>query len=383
MSSALRAALLLKSRAFAVRPMLNLTTKCLSANQVTSTPNQSITNHKQQPKAIHHGSILAAGSLSWVDSEMTSPVVTGAILPLAQQNFLQILFFPYTYAVMYYMDFLLTYMPWWMAIVGTTATARILFFPAVLKQNIVGIKQYNILPETQKIQQKLNEAMCSGDAYSQTMCKTKLAILYKEHNLTMKDRLVPLLIQAPMYASIFLLLRGLTSIPVEGLATGGAFWFTNLTLPDPFYILPTITCTSMFLLFEFGMEGSVKPSQGMGPMGRYFIRGLPVLLFAFIHSFPAATLLFWSTSNLFTLFYALLLKNTWIKRQFNIPARLVHDPASLPLANQTFKGQVRSAIDQGKAHRTTLDVRRLDDIAFRKAGVGPLRKTHKEQPNKT
>jgi YidC/Oxa1 family membrane protein insertase len=164
------------------------------------------------------------------------------------------------------------------------------------------------------------------------------------------------------------------------MATGGALWFTDLTVPDPLFILPVITCTSMFLLFEFGMEGSVDPRQGMAPIGRYLMRSLPFVMFLFVHNFPAATLLFWSTSNLFTLSYAMLLKNSWIKKKLNIPARLKHDPASLPLSNVSFKDQFKDAMEKGKVKRTSMDVRRLDDIAFRKAGVGPLRKTYKEPP---
>uniref|UniRef100_A0A6G1SCR7 Mitochondrial inner membrane protein OXA1L n=1 Tax=Aceria tosichella TaxID=561515 RepID=A0A6G1SCR7_9ACAR len=306
--------------------------------------------------------------------------LTGAVLPFSSLNFLQVMLFPYTYAVMYYMDFLLNYLPWWQAIILTTATARLVFFPLVVRQNVIGIKTFNLLPETQKIQIKVNEALAAGDAYNQALARTKLQILYKEHGLSMKDRLMPILIQAPMYMSIFFLLRTLTSVPAEGLTTGGTLWFTNLTVPDPLFILPAITCSSMFLLLEFGMEGSMDPKQGMAPIGRYLMRSLPFVMFLFIHNFPAATLLFWSTSNIFTLSYAMLMKNSWVKQKLNIPARLKHDPASLPLSNISMRDQFKDTMEKAKVKRTSMDVRRLDDIAFRKAGVGPLRKTYKEPP---
>lgn len=333
---------------------------------------------------------LPLSHLKWEDTDAAAlqPIkkvldpVTGAVLPLSQLAFLQWVIFPYTLAVMYYMDFLLNYMPWWLAIIGTTATARLLFFPIFVKQNKIGVKTHNLLPQTQKIQLKLNQAMYSNDVYNTQLQRTKLKLLYKEHSLSPWDRLWPIAIQAPMYMSLFLLLRNLTNIPVEGLATGGAFWFIDLTVPDPYYALPMITCSSLFLLFEYGFEGSMNPSQGMGPVGRYVLRGMPVVMFLFIHNFPAATLLFWSTSNIFTLAYTMLLKNKWINRQLGIPQRLKHDPSILPLANMTFSGQIKEAMKKVESNKTTMDVRRLDDIAFRKAGVGPLRKTYKE-PLKT
>jgi len=319
--------------------------------------------------------------LKWeiIGQEVSTPVITGAILPFSQLNFFQQLVAPYTYALMYCLDFMTGYLPWWAAIIGTTATARLLFFPLVVKQNIIGIKSYNVMPETQRIQQQLNEAMLSGDSYAKALAQTRLNDLYKKHGITLKDRLKPILIQAPLYMSFFFLLRKLTGIPVEGLKTGGALWFTDLTLADPYYILPLITSSSMFILLEYGLEGGSNP-QVMTPVARYILRAVPVGVFLVTCNFPAATLLFWSTSNIFTLTYAMIMKTKTFKEKFNIPKRAQIDPSSLPVNSMTFKGQVKSAVDKAQARKTTQDVRRLDDIAFRKAGVGPLKKTYKEPP---
>lgn len=307
--------------------------------------------------------------------------LTGAIIPFGALNIVQKIVFPYTYSVMYYLDFLSHHLPWWLAIIGTTATIRLVFFPLVVKQNIVGIKVFNLMPETQKLQVKINEARYSNNAYEQAINHTKLKLLYDEHGVSLKKRLLPILYQAPMFVSTFLLLRRLADQPVEALTTGGALWFTNLTLPDPYFVLPVLASTSTWLLMEYGLEGSSGPVATMGPIGKWFIRSMPVALFAFTYSFPAAVLLFWATNNCFTLFYALLLKNKYVKTKLGIPERLKHDPDSLPLTNQSFKSQYKRAIDYSKANRTSFDVRRLDDVAFRKAGVGPLRKTYKSPPN--
>lgn len=319
----------------------------------------------------------------WKDISLPGKTeLSGAILPFAEQNFFQVLFFPYTYALMYYMDFLLNYMPWWMVIVGTTVTARLLFFPLVVKQNVTGIRANNVMPETQRLQVKMNEARVDGDAYSEAISRTKLQLLYQEHNITTMQRLGPILIQVPLYMSMFFLLRKLSMHPLESMVSGGAFWFTNLTVPDPFYILPILTCTSTLITLEYGLEGSSSGVSAMGPTGRWFLRSMPLLLFAFVYNFPAAVLLFWTTNNFFTLFYALLLKNSWVKQKLNIPKAIKHDPVSLPLTNQSFMSQYQNAKKRAQANKTTLEVRRLDDIQFRKAGVGPLKKTYKHEPPK-
>lgn len=321
-----------------------------------------------------------SGKHTLVDIESVATEVTGAILPWAEQNFFQKLFFPINYPLMHYMDLLTDHMPWWLAIVGTTATVKLLFSPFILKQNVTGIKLYNLTPETQKIQEKVNEAMCTGNNYETAMQRSKLFLLYKEHDVSIWQRLWPSLIQAPAFASIFLLLRRLSNQPVESMLTGGAFWFENLTVPDPYYILPLMTSASLWLQMRYGFEGSVAPLANAGPVGKWMVRIMPIGLFAITYNFPAAVLLYWTSTNFMTILYARVFRLQAVKKWLNIPECLKHDPKDLPMANTTFKEQIKKAMDAGKGKRTSLDVRRLDEVAWRKAGVGPITKTYKTKP---
>jgi YidC/Oxa1 family membrane protein insertase len=45
--------------------------------------------------------------------------------------------------------------------------------------------------------------------------------------------------------SIFFALRGMASAPVDSLRVGGLAWFQDLTVPDPTYILPVLTCATL------------------------------------------------------------------------------------------------------------------------------------------
>lgn len=318
-------------------------------------------------------------------SKIVEPKLTEPIIPFAQLTFIQKLFLPYTYAVMYYLDFLTNYFPWWGSIVITTLTCKIIFFPLLVKQQIIGHKTHNLLPETQKLQAEINECLVSGDAYNTAFNRAKLKMLYDANGLSMMSRLWPALIQAPMFMSLFFLLRRLSSEPLESLTTGGFLWITNLSVPDPYYILPIITCTSLFALLELGLgaEGaSGGPSSTMRPMGRWLMRGMPVVLFAIVYSFPAALNLFWATNNVFSLVSSIIMKRPSIMKRLNIPERIKHPPEALPLTNQSLKGQLNSAKEMSRRSKTTHEIRRLDDIAFKKAGVGPLKKTYKHPPVK-
>jgi len=51
-----------------------------------------------------------------------------------------------------------------------------------------------------------------------------------------------------VFLSIFYGLRGMTSLPVQSLMTGGGAWFVDLTVPDPYFILPAMSATTIFVV---------------------------------------------------------------------------------------------------------------------------------------
>lgn len=316
------------------------------------------------------------------DLPISDTILTGPVIEFSDLNIIQEICYPYTFCVMHYLDLLLTQMPWWMAIVGTTITIRLCFLPLYIKQHKIGITSYNLMPQTQVIQSKMNDALASGETFQAAIERSKLTALEKQHGLTLWTKIGPSLVQAPMFICTFFLLRRYAEQPIADLVTGGDFWFTNLTIPDPYYILPTITGLSTLLLFELGAEGMMTPSNAMAPFLRAFMRIIPIAIVYVTSGFPTAVLLFWSTNNLITLLQSLVIKNKWVSQKLSIPVRLKHDISTLPLSNQTFGKQFKTATDTAKASNTTFDIRRLDDLAFRKAGVGPIPKTYKEPPIK-
>ena len=50
--------------------------------------------------------------------------------------------------------------------------------------------------------------------------------------------------------SMFFGLRGMANLPVDSMKYGGMFWFVDLTVPDPYYLLPALTCATMFLTIK-------------------------------------------------------------------------------------------------------------------------------------
>lgn len=56
--------------------------------------------------------------------------------------------------------------------------------------------------------------------------------------------------QAPVFMSFFFALKGMANAPVESMKMGGLFWFTDLTVGDPFYLLPLLTSVTVWATIE-------------------------------------------------------------------------------------------------------------------------------------
>lgn len=75
-----------------------------------------------------------------------------------------------------------------------------------------------------------------------------MADLY--HFKAFKNHVVFFSFQAPVFISFFIALRKMAYAPVPSMQTGGLWWFTDLTLADPYYILPIAVTGTMFAILE-------------------------------------------------------------------------------------------------------------------------------------
>lgn len=301
--------------------------------------------------------------------------VTGPVMPWVAQTFFQKCLFLFNYPLMYSLSYFSGFMPMWASIASTTVLLRIASFPLFVWQHQTAVKISNCQPEIQKARVRLNDAMAYGDEEEMLKCRNKMFRIHKDKGISNMDKFAPNLLQSPFYLGMFLLLRQLTDrYPIESFKTGGIAWFTDLTAPDPFYILPLITAVSLRLTFS-----STMGNQTTGV--RWFFNIIPIVVFGFVQQFPAGLLLFWSISNTTTLCYTLLMQRKFASRLFNIPEKIEHKSEDLPFSNVGFKSQYQKLIDSATSMRPKTDLRRLDDIEFRKAGSGPLRKTHKVPPS--
>ncbi|KAH7134985.1 60Kd inner membrane protein-domain-containing protein [Dendryphion nanum] len=155
-----------------------------------------------------------------------------------------------------------------------------------------------VQPLTKDMFTEMQEAMKSGDQARQTILRKKQQQIYKAIGASPMAGMWPLGLQAAFGFGAFRCLRGMTELPVPGLENGGFFWFENLAISDPLYILPLATGAVMHLLMKRGGEtGAQDHTSQAGPqIALTYI--MPVFFTAITAFQPAALQMYFVVTTL-------------------------------------------------------------------------------------
>lgn len=143
-----------------------------------------------------------------------------------------------------------THLPWWGCIVTLTIILRVLMLPLAVRLRVVSSKLALVSKEIPDIQKTMFENRASGDTEAEFAAHVKMMQTYKHHNVGPLSMFPIILVQAPIFLSVFHGLKGMASLPVEGWKTGGTLWFTDLSVCDPFFCLPVIACVTFLANIE-------------------------------------------------------------------------------------------------------------------------------------
>lgn len=271
-------------------------------------------------------------------------------------------------------------LPWWATIVVGTLIVKTLMFPLVVKGQKNAAHMNNHLPQMQALQLRMSEARKMGNQYETARLANELMLFMKEKDVNpLRSMLIPF-VQAPVFISFFFALRGMANLPMESLKTGGLLWFVDLTVPDPFYVLPLLTSATLFFTIELGAEGGIRADNMQ--WSRYVFRAIPLVVFPFTIGFPSAILCYWTTSNAFSLCQVGLLRMEAVRKRLGMPKLVKHKREELPLSKKSFMEGVMDSYTNTKITRELEDRVRADEMRFKKAGMGPIIKTYPYDPTK-
>uniref|UniRef100_A0A2R9AX62 OXA1L mitochondrial inner membrane insertase n=1 Tax=Pan paniscus TaxID=9597 RepID=A0A2R9AX62_PANPA len=268
-------------------------------------------------------------------------------------------------------------LPWWGAIAACTVFARCLIFPLIVTGQREAARIHNHLPEIQKFSSRIREAKLAGDHIEYYKASSEMALYQKKHGIKLYKPLILPVTQAPIFISFFIALREMANLPVPSLQTGGLWWFQDLTVSDPIYILPLAVTATMWAVLELGAETGVQSSdlQWM----RNVIRVMPLITLPITMHFPTAVFMYWLSSNLFSLVQVSCLRIPAVRTVLKIPQRVVHDLDKLPPREgflESFKKGWKNAEMTRQLREREQHMRNQLELAAR----GPLRQTFTHNP---
>ncbi|MBT0586710.1 membrane protein insertase YidC [Alteromonas oceanisediminis] len=128
--------------------------------------------------------------------------------------------------------------------------------------------------------------------------------LYKKEKVNPMGGCFPLLLQMPIFLALYWVL--LESVELRH--ADFVLWITDLSVKDPYFVLPVLTGASMYFLQK------LNPTTIQDPMQQKIMQWMPVAMSIFFLWFPAGLVLYWLVSNLITLVQAKLIYRSMEKR---------------------------------------------------------------------
>ena len=179
-------------------------------------------------------------------------------------------------------------LPWGWSIVALTILVRICLVPLVVRQIHSMQNMQAHAPQMKEIQRKYK-----GDRQK---LNEELMKFYKENNINPASSCLPLVAQFPIFIGLYYTLRNFAKHP----PAGDLSWLhfvpsiaAHVTSHWSGYVLLAVYVTSQ-LASTYFMSGSMQQSQ------RILMYVLPFAFIFVIARFPAGLVLYWMTTNLWT-----------------------------------------------------------------------------------
>jgi YidC/Oxa1 family membrane protein insertase len=169
-----------------------------------------------------------------------------------------------------------------LAIIILTIIIKLLFWPLTHKS-------YASMKDMQKLQPQMKKLREKNKNDREKMNR-ELMELYKTHRVNPMGGCLPMIVQIPVFFALYKVLMD----AIELRQAPFAFWLTDLSLKDPYYITPLVMGVTMFI------QQKLTPST-MDPMQAKMFMFMPVIFTFLFLNFPSGLVLYWLVNNLLTI----------------------------------------------------------------------------------
>jgi len=205
---------------------------------------------------------------------------------------------------------------WGLAIIGLTVVVRLILLPLTLKQFKSMQALQRLQPEIKALQAKYKE-----DKQRQ---QQELMKFYQENKVNPLGSCLPLLAQTPIFIALFYMLRKdlkndiCPAVVNHAHAVGKGIASVHCGSSAKFLFIPDLTdkarggvlITLILLYVGTQLASSLLMTVSADANQRRLMLLLPLVFVAFIINFPAGLIVYWITTNLWTMAQQLIVRKT-------------------------------------------------------------------------
>jgi YidC/Oxa1 family membrane protein insertase len=191
---------------------------------------------------------------------------------------------------------------WGWTIILTTLVIRILLYPLTAKAARASKRMQKLSKPLQELREKYKD--------DQNRLNQEMMALWKRHKINPLAGCWPVLVQFPVFIAFFNLLRG-----ASDLRYARFLWITDLSMPDAtirfgeaslplvgstLNVLPFVWLASMWFQMKMMPQPSIDNAQTK------MIKWMPFIFFPFTYVFSSGLVLYWTTTNCFSILQQVL-----------------------------------------------------------------------------
>ena len=203
---------------------------------------------------------------------------------------------------------------WGLSIIFLTIVVRILIFPLTFKS-------FRATAEISKLQPKMKDIQIRFKDDPRRL-NEEMGKLYREEGVNPLGGCFPVLLQLPVFFALyglvnnFFLLRGASFIPgwIDDLSVGDSLYYFGykVFLWTDIRILPFIMMITQ--LFSTMISSNVD-FKNLGSQQKLLYFGMPVMFFFILYDMPSGLLIYWITTNIFTILQQYYIKMNVYERR--------------------------------------------------------------------
>lgn len=196
---------------------------------------------------------------------------------------------------------------WGWAIVAMTFVIRLLIWP-LYRKSYMSMKRMSLLqPKMKELQEKY------GD--DRQRVSTEMMKLYREYGISPVGGCLPMLAQMPIFFAFFWVLQAAAEFrnaPWMGWVTDLSQMDTVATIPLGSWEIP-VNPLPFVMVLSMVVQMRMNPTTLQDNTQKWIMRLMPIFFFAFCYLYPSALALYWTTTNVISIF------QTWLIRRMPAP----------------------------------------------------------------